>query len=143
MGISSAFRSVPYNSCIGGASASQHLYGTAADNRIARVSNSRARRLARKSQVHGIGCYRSQTHNHFDLRLDNKKLRSARHWWWPRRDRRGRELDSNGKPCWGERRRSSAARLSAGAEGASLVPTEAEVREFGRAGEPRHLEGAD
>jgi zinc D-Ala-D-Ala carboxypeptidase len=108
LGISSGFRSVPYNDCIGGARRSQHLYGSAADNRVVAISNSRARRHARRSQLSGIACYARMTHNHFDLRIENGAYPAGRSWSWPRRDSRGRELDGNGRPCWGEGSRSTA-----------------------------------
>lgn len=151
IGINSGFRSVPYNDCIGGASASQHMYGTAADNRIAGIGNRRARNLGKNSQVHGIGCYSSSSHNHFDLRVENRWLPSSRFWWWPERDAAGRDLDETGRPCFGETshgRRGktlrSMAAVRAGIAGAgSLVPSPAEVAAFQRAGEPDDLGSAD
>ena len=149
VGVNSAFRSVPYNDCIGGARASQHIYGTAADNRVAEVRNRRSRKIAKRSEFHGIGCYSSLTHNHFDIRIDNRALPSSRFWWWPDRDRRGRDLDAGGRPCWGERRRRGRATVSLAAVRAavpgagSLVPSAAEVRAFAAAGEPDDLRGAD
>ncbi|HEX2236076.1 MAG TPA: D-Ala-D-Ala carboxypeptidase family metallohydrolase [Actinomycetota bacterium] len=149
VGVNSGFRSVPYNDCIGGARASQHLFGTAADNRMAAVSNHRERRFARRSQFHGIGCYASLAHNHFDVRLDNRDLPGSRFWWWPERDRKGRDLDESGKPCWGERKRRSggradpaAVRAAVGGAG-SLVPSVVEVRAFAAAGEPDRLGAPD
>jgi hypothetical protein len=100
--INSGFRSVAYNDCIGGARASQHMYGTAADNRMAEVTNRLERDLARATQFHGIGCYSSLSHNHFDLRMENAALDGARFWWWPDQDDQGRDLADDGKPCWGE-----------------------------------------
>ena len=55
IGINSGFRSVPYNDCIGGARASQHLFGTAADNRMVGVDNRKERNIAKRSKIHGIG----------------------------------------------------------------------------------------
>ncbi|MGH2808443.1 MAG: D-Ala-D-Ala carboxypeptidase family metallohydrolase, partial [Actinomycetota bacterium] len=55
--ITSAFRSVAYNRCIDGARLSQHLYGTAVDIRIVNVGAHRERKIAKRSQVHGISCY--------------------------------------------------------------------------------------
>jgi zinc D-Ala-D-Ala carboxypeptidase len=133
IGINSGFRSVRYNDCIGGARSSQHMYGTAADNRMVGVGNHRERRIARRSQFHGIGCYASLTHNHFDIRMDNPHLPSSRFWWWPRRDARGRDLDANGRPCWGERRRGRS----------PLVSGASQIAAFVRAGEPADLRGAD
>ena len=145
VGINSGFRSVVYNSCIGGASASQHLYGTAADNRVAGISNSKARRIARRSQVSGIGCYSNTTHNHFDLRIENRDLPSAQTWWWPAEDSRGRELDESGRPCWGESTGTGVATVAAAGVPAlnSFVPSSAEVRAFEDAGEPADLAGSD
>lgn len=153
VGINSGFRSVTYNDCIGGASASQHMYGTAADNRIAGIGNRRARGLAKNSQVQGIGCYSSASHNHFDLRVENRWLPSSRFWWWPDRDSAGRDLDETGRPCFGEtsRRRgggnkalSTIEAVRAGTMGAgSFVPSAAEVAAFEQAGEPDDLGTAD
>lgn len=102
--ITSGFRSVPYNRCVSNASLSQHQYGTAADIRIAGIRGHRERRIARRSQIHGIECYSYESHNHLDLRLENRHLPEGRFWWWPRRDRYHRDLDSSGAPCRGERR---------------------------------------
>ena len=103
--IVSGFRSVPYNRCVSNATLSQHQYGTAADIRIAGVGGHRERRIARHSQIHGIQCYSSASHNHVDLRLENRHLPEGQFWWWPRRDRYGRDLDSGGRPCRNERKR--------------------------------------
>jgi hypothetical protein len=100
--INSGFRSVAYNDCIGGAGASQHMYGTAADNRMADVNNRVERDLARASQFYGIGCYSSLSHNHFDIRIENPDAPSAQFWWWPDQDDKGRDLADDGLPCWGE-----------------------------------------
>jgi zinc D-Ala-D-Ala carboxypeptidase len=153
IGINSGFRSVKYNSCIGGAALSQHMYGTAADNRMVAVSNHRERRLARRSQLSGIGCYSSLSHNHFDLRLDNADLPAQRAWWWPQRDSKGRDLDATGRPCWGEKKRTKArAAAGAGASRAlrahvrgaeSLILTKREIDTFEAAGEVPELGSAD
>jgi uncharacterized protein YcbK (DUF882 family) len=161
IGINSGFRSVAYNNCISGARASQHLYGTAADNRMVGVGNRRERGIARRSQIHGIACYSSLSHNHFDLRIQNKDLRTGRFWWWPRRDRRGRDLTEGGSPCWGQwgwrsARASGGASVSRfttssvlrdvrlGVAGAgSLVPTLEEIELFESAGEVEDLGGQD
>jgi zinc D-Ala-D-Ala carboxypeptidase len=155
IGVNSGFRSVAYNACIGGAGASQHMYGTAADVRQANVSNRSQRDRARGSALSGIGCYSSMSHNHFDLRLENADLPSSRFWWWPRRDRAGRDLDHTGRPCWGESARTVAnAELRTTEEvlravrrtlpgSGSLLPTVAEIEAFKRAGEPSDLSGAD
>lgn len=102
--VGSGFRSVAYNRCIGGGSLSQHLYGTAADIKIAHMRGRRERTLARGSQIHGIECYANLVHNHLDIRIENRKLNDYRFWYWPERDRRGRDLTSNSRLCHGERR---------------------------------------
>lgn len=146
IGINSGFRSVPYNDCIGGARASQHMYGTAADARQAEVPNRRQRRIAKRSQFHGIGCYSSQTHNHLDVRIDNIDLPSQQGWWWPDRDSRGRDLDESGRPCWGETTKSLRTDGFSGSSevvSTSLVPTTSEIARFERAGEGLLPEGTD
>lgn len=136
IGINSGFRSVAYNDCIGGASLSQHMYGTAADIRIVGVPNRIARDLGRSGQVHGIGCYSSLSHNHFDLRLRNEALPEAAFWWWPRQDAKGRDLADDHLPCWGERARNASARIAPAHAGA------AEIEAWKAAGEEL-LHGAD
>jgi peptidoglycan hydrolase-like protein with peptidoglycan-binding domain len=161
IGINSAFRSTSYNDCIGGARASQHLYGTAADNRMASVDNRTERRIAKRSQIHGIGCYSSMTHNHFDLRIENRDLTGGQFWWWPQRDKKGRDLADDGRPCWGEEARRTSAdgaslslapttdgsvlrdmRLGVAGAG-SVVPTLDEIELFETAGEVEDLGGLD
>ncbi len=136
IGINSGFRSVAYNECIGGASASQHLYGTAADNRMAGVTNRDERRMAQASQFHGIGCYSTTTHNHFDLRMDNTKLPSSQHWWWPNQDAQGRDLAADGKPCWGETTQRTQSRYTTTSY-SSILPTQRDIAAFEGAGEAK------
>jgi zinc D-Ala-D-Ala carboxypeptidase len=153
IGINSGFRSLAYNRCISGARKSQHLYGTAADLRMAQTRNRRVRNMAKGSQVHGIGCYAHQSHNHLDLRIHNAHLEETRHWWWPRRDRFGRDLDEARRPCWGEvrRRESTTSTRSLGPTVGvftyglddAVVPSEEDVGHFGEAGEPSDLHGLD
>jgi zinc D-Ala-D-Ala carboxypeptidase len=153
VGINSGFRSIPYNDCIGGASRSQHLYGTASDSRVARISNSKARKIARHSQFSGIECYSNMSHNHLDLRIENRAYPRGRYWSWPRKDSFGRELDSGGRPCWGETAATTAAAsttpdvlesVAAAIPGiGSRVPTVAEIEAFEAAGEPADLGPAD
>ncbi len=150
VGINSGFRSVAYNDCVGGARASQHLYGTAADNRVAKVDNGKVRDLARASQFEGIGCYSSLTHNHLDLRIENKDLEGTQTWWWPDQDKAGRDLDDSGSPCWGEKKSgasspaSTIARVLRGIPGiGSLIPSADEIRAFEQAGEVIGLGGLD
>ena len=155
IGINSGYRSVAYNECIGGASASQHMYGTAADNRVADVSNRTGRELAMKTQFSGVGCYSSLSHNHLDIRVENAGSGSTQFWWWPKTDSKGRHLADDGLPCWGEvvsknvtlARSTTAAVLrsvAAALPGAgSVVPDGAEVEAFEDAGETEDLLGLD
>ena len=154
IGINSGFRSTAYNQCIGGAAASQHLYGTAADNRVAGITNRKSRNIARGSQFGGIACYSSTSHNHFDLRIENPDLPTSRFWWWPDRDGKGRDLDDAGRPCWGEKGTTSQQTDDAGLNViravlravpgvGSLVPSAAEIAVFRAAGEASDLKGAD
>ena len=152
IGISSGFRSVKYNECIGGAELSQHLYGNAVDNRMAGVDNRKERVIAERSDFSGVACYSTMTHNHFDLRLENTNLQSARFWWWPNRNKKGQDLDETGKPCWGQGKlatttspanavapRTTTAILTMVRDGSttagSLIPSAAEVKAFQAAGE--------
>lgn len=100
--IDSGFRSVPYNRCIGGASRSQHLYGTAADIQVPEISAHALRKAARRAGFSGIACYRALPHTHLDLRRENAALSKQRSWWWPQRDHKRRDLTTDGKPCRGE-----------------------------------------
>ena len=144
IGINSAFRSVAYNDCIGGASASQHMYGTAVDNRMADISNRAQRDLARGTQFHGIGCYSSLSHNHFDIRIENHKVPSAQYWWWPEQDREGRDLADDNKPCWGESTRAAVSGSEEGGRATSAyLPGATSIADFEAAGEPADLNGAD
>jgi hypothetical protein len=153
IGINSGFRSVAYNDCIGGARASQHMYGTAADNRVAEVDNRSSRELAMTSQFSGVGCYSSLSHNHLDIRVENAGSGTTQFWWWPKTDSKGRHLADDGLPCWGEvvRKGVTAARavnlldlVKAAIPGAgSLVPGDAEVGAFEAAGETEDLLGLD
>ena len=154
IGINSGFRSVAYNRCISGARRSQHLYGTAADLRMRETRNRRVRNIAKGSQVHGIGCYAHQSHNHLDLRIHNRHVQSTRSWWWPERDRFGRDLDESRRPCWGEVKKREPTRASGASLGPTvgvftnglddaLVPTEEDLARFEAAGEPSDLHGLD
>ncbi len=153
IGINSGFRSVAYNDCIGGARASQHMYGTAADNRVAEVANRSSRELAMTSQFSGVGCYSSLTHNHLDIRVENAGSGTTQFWWWPKTDAKGRHLADDGRPCWGETVRKGAVaaravnlfhRVAAAVPGAgSIVPGAAEVEAFEDAGETQDLLGLD
>lgn len=122
--INSGFRSQAYNDCIGGAGASQHMYGTAADNRMVEVTNRFERDLARRSQFYGIGCYSSLSHNHFDIRIENNDYPGAQFWWWPDQDEKGRDLADDGKPCYGEATgEKTTSRSSSSSVTAALVPS--------------------
>jgi zinc D-Ala-D-Ala carboxypeptidase len=152
IGINSGFRSTAYNDCIGGARSSQHLYGTAADNRVAEVDNHTSRELAMSSQFSGVGCYSSLSHNHVDIRVENPASGNTLFWWWPKTDGKGRHIADDGLPCWGEGAKALAARstglvlqgVAAAVPGAgSLLPGAAEIETFEDAGEPDDLLGAD
>jgi hypothetical protein len=155
IGINSGFRSIPYNKCINGASASQHLYGTAVDLRIVETDNGLARAIAKRSQMEGIGCYSQLTHNHFDLRIENSALPGSQAWWWPESNKRGHDLDEAGKRCWGQGgtkiKRSSPldSQIVIGGIviGRSAVgstdPSSAEVEAFEQTGESGDYGGAD
>jgi hypothetical protein len=146
IGINSGFRSVAYNDCIGGAGASQHLYGTAADQRMATVGNHAERILGESSDFSGIGCYSQLTHNHFDIRIDNSDLPSSQFWWWPLQNRQGEDLDDQSKPCYGE---SSATVASPAASAPSMQvsgaagPTRQQVDRFAARGEPVDMVSGD
>jgi hypothetical protein len=142
IGINSGFRSVPYNDCIGGASASQHLYGTAADQRMANVANHTERILAEATDFSGIGCYSQLTHNHFDIRLDNFDLPSSRFWWWPQQNRQGEDLDDQSQPCYGETPVVAAA-AAVGRVSVTSPPTRLQVSRFAARGETPNLGSGD
>jgi hypothetical protein len=121
---------------------------------MAKTGNRTVRNIAKGSQVHGIGCYAHQSHNHLDLRISNRDLRSTRSWWWPKRDRFGRDLDEASRPCWGEVKRREPTRASGASLGPTVgvfsyglddavVPTEEDVARFEEAGEPSDLHGLD
>jgi hypothetical protein len=145
IGINSGYRSVAYNQCIGGATASQHMYGTAVDMKVVGTTNRKARDVAKTTQVEGIGCYSSQTHNHLDLRMENKALPSAQSWWWPDRDAYDRDLADDNRPCWGETISGSGrASLSDGSGGSTGDTwTRSEVEAWEKAGEPDDLGAGD
>ena len=135
IGINSGFRSVAYNNCLGGASLSQHMFGTAADTKMVGVDNRKQRDLARSGQLHGIGCYSSLSHNHLDLRMQNRALPATAAWWWPEQDRYNRDLADDGRPCHGEER-------SDGTRARMLAPSPADIEAWEAAGE-LPLNGAD
>jgi zinc D-Ala-D-Ala carboxypeptidase len=137
IGINSGFRSVAYNTCIGGAAGSQHMYGTAADQTMANVSNHRERILGEDSAFSGVGCYAQLTHNHFDIRVDNHALPSSQFWWWPTQNGRGEDLDERNKPCYGEIPRGTGSQ-QAGRQPMPLM-NRAQVMAFQAAGETGNL----
>jgi zinc D-Ala-D-Ala carboxypeptidase len=142
IGINSGFRSVDYNSCIGGAGSSQHMYGTAADQKMANVSNHAERILGEGSDFSGIGCYSQLTHNHFDIRIENSNLPSSQFWWWPAQNGRGQDLDEQNKPCYGEGAKGSGV-AAPGLRTAPEVMTRAQVFAFEAAGETGDLGSGD
>ncbi len=145
--INSGFRSAAYNRCIRGATYSQHQYGTAVDMRVVQVTNRKGRNVAKGTQVHGIGCYSSLSHNHFDLRIHNDALGAAQYWWWPERDEFGRDLADDNKPCYGEVKHTGSVSGSDAATGSGGYDfrqwSEAELKEWKAAGEAPNLHGLD
>lgn len=143
--INSGFRSIAYNRCINGATYSQHMYGTAADLRVVDVSNREGRDAARESQVHGIGCYSTLSHNHLDLRMQNESLGGAQFWWWPEQDRFERDLSADNRPCYGEVKQTEPSASGASvSSGLDLQPwTRAELERWKAAGEAADLHGLD
>lgn len=71
MNLNSGYRSVAHNTNVNGAKNSQHMYGTASDNRTANVSNRTSRERAKATAFAGVFCYAQSTHNHFDIRANN------------------------------------------------------------------------
>jgi zinc D-Ala-D-Ala carboxypeptidase len=142
IGINSGFRSVDYNSCIGGAGSSQHMYGTAADQKMANVSNHAERILGETSDFSGIGCYSQLTHNHFYIRMENANLPSSQFWWWPSQNGRGQDLDEQNKPCFGEGTKGPAG-ASRGLRTPPEVMTRSQVLAFEAAGETGDLGSGD
>lgn len=143
--INSGYRGVAYNQCIGGATSSQHMYGTALDMKVVDTTNRAARDVAKASQLEGIGCYSSLTHNHLDLRMENKALPSAQSWWWPDKDAYNRDLADDNRPCYGETI-SGSSRVSAGASGdpsRSQTWSKSELDAWERAGEPDDMGAGD
>jgi peptidoglycan hydrolase-like protein with peptidoglycan-binding domain len=106
--INSGFRSIKHNKSIPGAADSQHMYGTAADNKIGPTTYNRAARdVARQTAFSAIFCYDSnpkpRTHNHYDIRSNNdhdqwRNERTAD----PPRDTQDRDHDGPGGVCLGE-----------------------------------------
>jgi zinc D-Ala-D-Ala carboxypeptidase len=142
IGINSGFRSIDYNNCIGGATSSQHLYGTAVDQKMANTTNHHERLLGKATDFSGIGCYSQLTHNHFDIRVDNSALPSSQFWWWPKQNASGEDLDDGGKPCSGETPSASVAGET-GFEPVSAVLTRQQLDAFAGAGETSHLGRGD
>jgi zinc D-Ala-D-Ala carboxypeptidase len=142
IGINSGFRSVDYNSCIGGAASSQHMYGSAADQRMADVTNHAERLLGEATDFSGVGCYSQLTHNHFDIRLENSALASSQFWWWPKQNAKGQDLDDQNRPCWGETGTASSSHRSRALSMPKVLST-AQVLAFGAAGETGNLGRGD
>ncbi len=102
-----------------------------------------AREAGKRSQVHGIGCYSSLSHNHFDLRMQNEHLTGAAFWWWPERDRYGRDLDESHRPCWGEVKHAPSASGATTSSSYDIVANAQELERWEKAGEPADLHGLD
>lgn len=77
--INSGFRSVSYNSSIGGASGSQHCYGIAADIVVSGLSTLSTYRLAETCGFSGLESYH-HSWQHCDSRIEHAY--GAQRWWW-------------------------------------------------------------
>lgn len=102
--ITSGFRTVNRNAQVGGASNSQHTYGTAADHQVSGRPNRTVRDSARRTAFAAIFCYSNSHHNHADIRANNSQDGiSDGSVQDPPRDSQGRDLDSDSRtPCYGE-----------------------------------------
>ncbi|MDJ0343808.1 D-Ala-D-Ala carboxypeptidase family metallohydrolase [Streptomyces sp. H10-C2] len=78
--INSGFRSVPYNSSIGGASNSMHTYGVAADIAVSGLSTLAIYRIAETCGFSGLETY-SVSWQHVDSRVEHSNYGSGS-WWW-------------------------------------------------------------
>ena len=134
-----------------GARASQHLYGTAADNRIAEMTNHGPGGWHATARSTGSAATPSSPTTTSICGWTTYDLPSSQYWWWPERDDAGRELDQAGLPCWGERTRSQpaapagplAAIVGAVPGASSLVPSIGDIGAFEVAGEVPNLGPAD
>lgn len=76
--ITSGFRNISYNTRIGGASDSKHMYGIAADIQVSGLSVYQVNSLAKTCGFSGIKRY--GTFNHVDSRIEYAY--GSQVWWW-------------------------------------------------------------
>ncbi len=77
--INSGFRSVAYNSSIGGASNSMHVYGTAADIVVSGHTTLQVYRIAETCGFSGLEAY-THSWQHCDSRMEYPY--GSQFWWW-------------------------------------------------------------
>lgn len=77
--INSGFRSVAYNSQIGGASNSMHTYGVAADTAVSGLSTYSVYRIAETCGFSGLETY-TVSWQHVDSRIEYPY--GSQFWWW-------------------------------------------------------------
>ncbi|MER6627979.1 D-Ala-D-Ala carboxypeptidase family metallohydrolase [Streptomyces sp. NPDC000987] len=77
--INSGFRSVSYNSSVGGASNSMHTYGVAADVVVSGLSTLSVYRIAETCGFSGLETY-SVSWQHVDSRIEHPY--GSQFWWW-------------------------------------------------------------
>lgn len=77
--INSGFRSVAYNSAIGAASNSMHMYGIAADTVVSGLSTYSVYRIAETCGYSGLESY-SHSWQHVDSRVEYPY--GSQFWWW-------------------------------------------------------------
>ena len=106
------------------------------------MSNHDERRLGEATAFSGIGCYAQQTHNHFDIRVDNGALPSSQFWWWPKQNSSGQDLDDQSRPCYGETSTGSLV-SSRGQIAPPELLTQSQIRAFASEGETANLGPAD
>ncbi|MFI2203612.1 D-Ala-D-Ala carboxypeptidase family metallohydrolase [Streptomyces sp. NPDC020192] len=78
--INSGFRSVAYNSSVGGASNSMHVYGVAADLAVSGHSTLQVYRIAETCGFSGLETY-TVSWQHVDSRIEHPDYGSG-FWWW-------------------------------------------------------------
>ncbi|MFE9098275.1 D-Ala-D-Ala carboxypeptidase family metallohydrolase [Streptomyces sp. NPDC007264] len=78
--INSGFRSVSYNSSVGGASNSMHVYGVAADIVVSGHSTLQTYRIAETCGFSGLEAY-THSWQHVDSRVQYPSYGSGS-WWW-------------------------------------------------------------
>lgn len=79
--VNSGFRSIAHNTAVGGASSSQHMYGTAGDIQVSTKTPSQVLQIAKTCGFSGLGLYSSFVH--MDSRIENPDNQiSWSRWGW-------------------------------------------------------------